>query len=63
MPVGAHGERTAVAMSKPTGNGRDIDARFNAGGRKKVAKIVMGDSREFDFSCCGIHRLLCFVNS
>jgi hypothetical protein len=54
VPVSPHRQGTAVFMSKPPADGRDIDAAFNASGREQVPQIVPSHPVHTDLgTCCG----------
>ena len=44
VPVGFHGQRTAVFMPEPARDRWNVHARFNAAGRKQVAQVMVGNS-------------------
>src|SRR5262249_18996561 len=63
MAVGFHCQSTAVFVPKPAGNGRNIDARFNAPRGKQMSEIVVRNSMRSDFFARTIKRLLAFTHA
>jgi hypothetical protein len=47
----------------PLGEGRDIDARFDADGSKVVAQVVVGDARQAESFESAVERLLGLVDA
>src|SRR5437773_834622 len=62
VAVGLHCQRTAVLMTQPAGNGRNVHARFDAARRKQLPQVVMNDAMGADFLSCPIERLLTFAD-
>ena len=50
MPISLHRQRTAVAVSQPAADCRDIHARFDARGGKKMSEIMMRVVRKPKFA-------------
>jgi len=63
VAVGFHCQRAAVFVSKPTGDGWYIHARFDAACRKQMSQIVMRDATRADLFARAIKRLLAFANT
>ena len=51
MAVGFHGERAAVFMPEPAGDGWDLDSGFDSDGGKQMPKVLVGDARNTEFAC------------
>ncbi len=48
VSVNLHHQHAAVVVAQPARDGGNINARFDATGRKQVAQVVMGNSRSCD---------------
>ncbi len=46
MPVDSHSQGPAIFVSKPSADGGDVDAGFDAGRGEEVAEIVVREMRE-----------------
>jgi hypothetical protein len=60
MPVAFHRQRAAVLVSKPAAHRGNVHARFNAGRRKEMSKVVMCELRQLQFFT---HRLQTFTGT
>ena len=58
MAVNFHGQRAAVFVAEPSGDGRDVNAALNAAGGEQMAQIVMGQMSDTGFFFRRFHRQL-----
>lgn len=50
MAVSFHGERAAVFMPEPAGDGRDVDSGFDPDGGEQMPKIMVGDAQNAELA-------------
>ena len=53
MTIDAHRQSAAVLVAKPSADGWDINAGFDAGGGEEVAEVVVGEMRITEVPTCG----------
>ena len=62
VPVRFHTKRTAVFVSKPTRDGGNVDATFDANSRKQMTQVMMSQMRNARFLASRIHCLLAIAH-
>lgn len=61
VAIHLHRQRSPVLVIKPTRDGRDVHAGFNAPGREKMAKIVMCDPSNSKNFAANVHGPTSFL--
>ena len=63
VAVRAHGKGSAVFVTEPAGNCRDVHAGFNTDGREEMPQIVMRDSCHSNFLGSASHGFFAILHS
>lgn len=49
IAIRTHRQRPVIFVPQSSGNGRNVNARFDAAGGKKMVQVVVGNSRDSNF--------------
>ena len=63
MPISSHRQRTSIGVPEPARNGRYINTRLDAKGRKEVSQVVVSHPVTTDFFRGARESLLRLVNA
>ena len=63
MTVDLHRQGTAVLVSEPTRDRRNVDAAFDAPSREEMPQVMVSDASHPDLEGRPVHRLLAFADT